>query len=103
MNPDVWRTLYEYNFWANRQLRQCISQMSDEQLDRIPPHEEWSLRMHLGHLVGVESWWFHFLRTGELVYLDFVLKTPDAEPTRAPRFWRHGMRQKRRCAPISTR
>ena len=84
MNPEVWRQLYEYDFWANRQLRQCVDQLSDEQLDRIPPYEEWSLRAHLGHLVGVESWWFHFLRTGELVFLDFVLPKPNtAPPSRA--------------------
>jgi uncharacterized damage-inducible protein DinB len=76
MHPDQWRKLYEYDFWANRHLRQCISGLAAEQLDQKPPHEEWSLRRHLIHLVGVESWWFHFLQTGVLKFLDFDEQTP---------------------------
>ncbi len=76
MHPDLWRKLYEYDFWANAHLRQCISGLSDEQLNQAPPNEEWSLRLHLIHLVGVESWWFHFLQTGVLAFLDFDATTP---------------------------
>lgn len=79
MNPDLWRRLYAYDFWANAHLRQCISGLSDEQLNQAPPHEEWSLRQHLIHLVGVESWWFHFLQTGVLAFPDFDAATPLAE------------------------
>ena len=48
------------------------------------------------HIMGVESWWFHFLRTGELVFLE-----PSDYPTRAAVAAKWSV-PKKKSLPIST-
>jgi uncharacterized damage-inducible protein DinB len=62
MNPTYFQELYDYTAWANRRLWDCTATLSDEQFA--------SIREPLLHVVAVERWWLHFLRTGALPSFD---------------------------------
>jgi uncharacterized damage-inducible protein DinB len=70
MDPAIFRDLYAYNFWAHRQVWPCIEQLSEEQFTQDAGYSVGALRDQCVHVMAVESWWFHFLRTGELRFLE---------------------------------
>lgn len=69
MDAQVFITLYDYNSWANRRLWDCVMQLTEEQFDQDIDHSIGAIHNQVAHIMGVEYWWFQFLRTGEL---DFV-------------------------------
>lgn len=68
----------DYNFWANRQVWECVKQLTDEQFLQELDYSHGSIYLQSLHIMSVESWWFHFLKTGELVFLE-----PEDYPDRA--------------------
>ncbi len=52
MNPDYFRTLFGYNFWADRKLWDCIMQLSEEQFTRDLEFSRGSLRNQIIHVMG---------------------------------------------------
>src|SRR5260370_34740178 len=70
MDPAMYRDLYAYNFWAHRQVWPCIEQLSEEQFTQDAGYSVGALRDQCVHMMAVESWWVHFLRTGELRFLE---------------------------------
>lgn len=61
--------LFEYNQWANHRVWDCIMQLTDEQFTQDLDYSVGSLHVQCVHTMGVEHWWVHFLRTGELDFL----------------------------------
>ncbi len=70
MDPAMFRDLYGYNFWAHRQVWPCIEQLSEEQFTQDAGYSVGAMRDQCVHVMAVESWWFHFLCTGELRFLE---------------------------------
>lgn len=70
MSPEYFKVLYEYNSWANREVWRCSLHLSDEQLYARLDYSVGSVFNHLIHTMAVEYWWLHFLRTGELDFLN---------------------------------
>lgn len=70
MDATSFRDLYAYTFWADRQMWACVEQVSDAQFTQDLGYSRGALREQCLHLMGVEFWWPHFLRTGELRLLD---------------------------------
>jgi uncharacterized damage-inducible protein DinB len=70
MNKDYFIELYDYTFWADRKLFECVMALSDEQYTQNIEFSQGSIRDQIMHLAGVESWWPHFLATGELAFYD---------------------------------
>lgn len=77
MDPTYFQDLYDYTFWADRQVWGCVMQLSEEQFTRDLGYSLGTLRDQCIHLMAVESWWPRFLHSGTLVFLD-----PDSYPTR---------------------
>lgn len=70
MDTAYFQDLYRYNFWANRRVWACIEPLTDEQFIRNMGHSHGSLRVQCIHVMGVEWWWFRFLETGIVTFLD---------------------------------
>jgi uncharacterized damage-inducible protein DinB len=69
MEPHTWQELFDYNYWCHRRLWACLMQLSDEQFTQ--EHDGgWSIQLHAFHAMAVEAWWFHFLETGEVKFLE---------------------------------
>jgi uncharacterized damage-inducible protein DinB len=62
--------MFAYNFWMHRQVWSCIEQLTDEQFESDLDYSIGSLKEQCIHTMGVEYWWFHFLTTGELDFLE---------------------------------
>lgn len=78
MDPAMFREMYAYNFWADRQVWQCVEQLTEEQFTQDVGFSRGSLREQCIHIMAVEFWWFRFLHTGNVEFLD-----SDDYPTRA--------------------
>lgn len=65
MNLNVFVNLYAYNQWANRRLWDCVRQLSEAQFDQSIDYSIGSIHTQTAHLMGVEHWWFQFLKTGQ--------------------------------------
>jgi uncharacterized damage-inducible protein DinB len=66
MEPRFFADLFAYNQWANRRVWDCVTQLSDAQFDQAIDYSIGSIHIQVAHTMGVESWWFTFLKTGEL-------------------------------------
>ncbi len=67
--------IFEHNNWANRQLIEACSALSDEQLDAPQPGSDWTIRVTLMHLVGWQReylWFFVPPEEGERAPLSFA-------------------------------
>lgn len=78
MNTAYLQQLFDYNYWANRQVWQCIMALSDEQFEQHLDYSIGSIHVQVTHLIAVESWWFKFLATGKIEFDDL-----NNYPTRA--------------------
>ena len=112
MEPNLFSSLFAYNQWANRRVWSCISQLTDSQFDADNSYSIGSIHTHAAHTMGVEYWWFQFLRSGTLVFVsdedchdrisirrkwdetetlisDYISRLTDAELARTvkPPFW----------------
>ncbi len=66
MDKIFFRTLFEYTFWTDRQVWDCILTLTDEQFDEPLDYSIGSIRNHCAHMMSVEYWWLYFLEHGEL-------------------------------------
>ena len=69
MNKAMFQQLYDYNYWANRKLWECVMTLTEEQYRQHIDFSMGSICVQCVHIMAVEHWWFHFLKTGEL---DFI-------------------------------
>lgn len=70
MDKDAFVKLFDYVFWADRRFMDCVDALSEEQYRQHIDFSQGAISQHLVHLIGVEYWWIHFLRTGELDFAD---------------------------------
>lgn len=70
MNAAYFRELYAYSFWMSRQVWSCLEELTDEQFQRPLEYSLGSLQDQCVHVLGVEFWWFRFLATGRLEFVD---------------------------------
>jgi uncharacterized damage-inducible protein DinB len=70
MEPSFWQELYDYNFWANRRVWDFVAALDEDLFDKPLGGERRSLRVQCVHILAVESWWLHFLETGELEFVE---------------------------------
>lgn len=61
MNKDYFISLYEYTFWADRQVFSCACALTDAQLKTDLRYSVGSVQTQLFHTMAVEYWWFVFL------------------------------------------
>lgn len=61
---DVIRTLYDYSYWAHRQVWACIAQLTDAQFARDFDWSHGSIHAQVVHTMGAEWIWFERLRGG---------------------------------------
>jgi uncharacterized damage-inducible protein DinB len=66
MNQDFFVQLYDYNFWADHKFFECVLALSDDQFYQEIDFSAGAICNHLVHILAVEYWWIHFLRTGQL-------------------------------------
>jgi len=66
MDKDAFVNLYDYVFWADRRFMDCVDALTEEQYRQHIDFSQGAISEHLVHMLGVEYWWIHFLRTGEL-------------------------------------
>ncbi|MBL8155106.1 MAG: DinB family protein [Anaerolineae bacterium] len=69
MDAQVFQTLFEYNQWANRRVWACVEQLSEAQFNQPNDYSIGSIHIQVAHTMGVEYWWFQFIRTGELRFV----------------------------------
>lgn len=62
--------LYDYNYWAQRRVWACVLQLSEEDFRRDLRYSVGSILDQCAHTLAVEHWWFVFLGTGKLAFLD---------------------------------
>lgn len=70
MDKDAFVKLYDYTFWADRKFFDCVMALSEDQYRQHIDFSQGAICEHLVHMIGVEYWWIHFLRTGELDFFD---------------------------------
>jgi len=79
---DYFREIYQYNYCAHRQVWRCIETLSEEQFNQPLDYSIGAIHIQCVHTLAVESWWFHFLATGELRFLELD-ELPDRRSIRA--------------------
>lgn len=82
MNKDYFRELYQYNYWAHRKVWTCIETLTDEQFKQHLDYSIGAIYIQCVHTVAVESWWFYFLKTGRLQFIELE-DIPDRPSLRA--------------------
>jgi uncharacterized damage-inducible protein DinB len=70
MCKDYFVQLYDYTFWADRKLFDCVAALSEEQYRQEIDFSAGSISVQMVHTMDVERWWLHFLRTGEIDFSD---------------------------------
>ncbi len=78
MTPAYFQELYDFNYWNNQRVWDCLMALPDEQVAQAVDESDWSLLIHCLHIIAVEDWWVRFLATGDVQFLDW-----DAFPDRA--------------------
>jgi len=61
MTPTYFQELYDFNYWNNHRVWECLLTLSDEQMTQAVDESDWSLLTHCFHIIGVEEWWVRFL------------------------------------------
>jgi len=70
VDQDFFVQLYDYTFWAERKLFDCVLTLSDAQYRQPISFSIGPICEHVVHLMSVEHWWVHFLQTGVIDFLD---------------------------------
>ncbi|HRF95508.1 MAG TPA: DinB family protein [Aggregatilineales bacterium] len=70
MDKDFFIDLYLYNFWANMRVWECIEELSDEEFFRELSYSIGSIHSQIMRTLSVEAWWFRFLQTGIVQFID---------------------------------
>lgn len=70
MDTKYFQELYAYNFWANRQVWECVLKLGQEKLAHDTAYSWGTVKTQLFHMVQVEYWWPKFMREGVLDFLE---------------------------------
>lgn len=70
MDKSYFTRMYDYNFWAHRRVWDCVLALSEEQFHHELDYSIGSIYIQVLHTLAVESWWFLYLKTGELDFLE---------------------------------
>ena len=70
MDVAIWQELFDYNFWANRRVWECVMAVDATLFDQPLADGSPSLLQQCAHILSVESWWIHFLQTGVVEFID---------------------------------
>lgn len=62
MNADHFRTLYDYNYWAHRQVWNCVLTLTDEQFTQPMDYAFGSIGGQIVHTMSAEWMWFSRIR-----------------------------------------
>lgn len=82
MNRDYFIELYDYTDWANRKVWDCVLQLSEDDFRKPLDYSVGSIFEQCVHTMAVESWWLHFLYTGELHFISNLDDYPDRSSIR---------------------
>lgn len=82
MTVAHYHDLYEYNYWAQRRVWNCIEQLTQEQFLQDLPHSVGSLHAQCFHSMLVEDWWFRYLKEGVIRFME-ADDYPDRDAVRA--------------------
>lgn len=94
METAYFSRLYAYTEWANRRMWEAgMPALSEAQFTQPAAPGDSSLLEQCVHVMGVEYWWLHFLRTGELDFIDDAADYPDRAAVWAR--WQQVMRTNR--------
>ncbi len=69
MTPAYFHELYDYNFWNNRRVWNCVTALSHEQITQPNAYSQGAILTQCFHVMSVEWWWIRFLREGTLDFL----------------------------------
>jgi len=72
MDREAFVFLYDYLFWADRQVWACVEALSDDDFDQPLDYSVGSVREQVVHTMRVEHWWPMFLATGALEFMQDV-------------------------------
>jgi len=70
MVTSYFAKMIEATIWADNQVFACAEKLTEEQRQYDFEYSMGTLNMQLAHLVSVQHWWFHFLNSGEYIFLD---------------------------------
>jgi uncharacterized damage-inducible protein DinB len=70
MEGPYFAEFFEYNCWAHGKVWECVSQLSDEAYRQDLHYSVGTIHDQVTHTLSVEHWWFTYLSTGELHFLD---------------------------------
>ncbi len=70
MNKAYFIQLYDYTFWADYKLLECVMALTEEQYRQPIDFSIGPVFAHTVHIMAVEHWWLHFLKTGEIHFYD---------------------------------
>ena len=62
--------MFRYNIDANQRVWECAMTLSDELYFKKLDYSQGAIFSQLIHTMGVEYWWLHFLRTGEIEFIE---------------------------------
>jgi uncharacterized damage-inducible protein DinB len=57
MNAAELKTLFDYHYWANRQVMDCVEKLTDEQFTQDLEYSIGSIQRHMAHMMTVEWFW----------------------------------------------
>lgn len=69
MTKEFFQELFDYTYWAHRRVWACVVQLSEEQFTEALDSSVGSLHEQCLHTMSVEFWWFRFLATDTLEFL----------------------------------
>jgi len=70
MDERYFAEFFDYNCWAHARVWDCVLQLTDEAFRQDLHYSVGSIHDQLTHTLSVEHWWFTYLSTGELHFLD---------------------------------
>ena len=70
MDGRYFAEFFDDNCWAHGEVWHCILQLSDKAYHRDLHYSVGSIHDQVTHTLSVEHWWFTYLSTGELHFLD---------------------------------
>lgn len=62
--------LFDYMYWANCQMWQCVVQIDESQRNTDLHYSLGSVQSQLVHMVSIENLWINYLWHGEVEFLD---------------------------------
>ncbi len=69
MDKQLFTTLFDYHYWANRQVWSGVMTLTDEQFTRDLDNFIGSIRAQLVHTMAEENLWVNYLWHGEVEFL----------------------------------